>query len=83
MAGVERLEHVERLAAADLADDDAVGPHAQRGAHEIAHRDRACALGVGRPRFEPHDVRLREAELGGLLDRDDALVGGDRATTAR
>ena len=25
--GVERLEHVEGLAAAHLADDDAVGPH--------------------------------------------------------
>ena len=28
MAGVPGLEHVERLAAADLADDDAVGPQA-------------------------------------------------------
>ena len=29
VAGVHRLEHVERLGAADLADDDPVGPHAQ------------------------------------------------------
>ena len=34
VTGVERLEHVERLAAADLADDEAVGPHAQRGPHQ-------------------------------------------------
>ena len=83
MAGVERLEHVERLAAAHLADDDAVGTHAQRAAHEIAHADRADALGVRRTRLEPHDVRLREAQLGGLLDRDDPLVARRSPPTAR
>ena len=36
VAGVHGLEHVERLGAADLADDDAVGPHAQRVAHQVA-----------------------------------------------
>ena len=30
VAGVHGLQHVERLVAADLADDDAVRPHAQR-----------------------------------------------------
>src|SRR6476646_10456816 len=30
VAGVHRLEHVERLGPAALADDDPVGPHAQR-----------------------------------------------------
>ena len=37
VAGVERLEHVERLHAADLADDDPVRAHAQR----------SCAPGRG------------------------------------
>ena len=36
VARVHRLEHVERLGAADLADDDAVGPHAQCVPHEVA-----------------------------------------------
>ena len=36
VAGVHRLQHVERLGAADLADDDPVGAHAQRVAHEVA-----------------------------------------------
>ena len=31
VTGVERLQHVERFAAADLTDDQPVGPHAQRG----------------------------------------------------
>ena len=38
VARVHGLQHVERLGAADLADDDAVGPHAQRVAHELADR---------------------------------------------
>ena len=29
VAGVHRLQHVERFLAADLADDDAIGPHTQ------------------------------------------------------
>ena len=41
------------------------------GAHELAHRHRARALGVRRPGLEPHDVRLLEPQLGGLLDGDD------------
>ena len=35
-AAVEREQHVERLGAADLADDDPVGSHAQALAHEVA-----------------------------------------------
>ena len=38
VARVHGLEHVERLRAADLADDDPVGAHAQRVAHEVADR---------------------------------------------
>ena len=48
VAGVHRLEHVERLAAADLADDDPVGAHAQRVAHQVADGDLALALDVRR-----------------------------------
>ena len=35
-AGVHGLQHVQRFGAAALADDDAVGPHAQRGAQQCA-----------------------------------------------
>ena len=40
MAGTPRLQEIERLAAADLADDHAVGSQAQRRAHEIGHARR-------------------------------------------
>ena len=83
VAGVHRLEHVERLAAADLADDDAVGPHAQRVAHQVAGRDLALALDVGRPALEPDDVPLLQPQLGRVLDGDDALGRRGSSPTAR
>ena len=35
-----------------------------------------------RPRLEAHDVRLAQAQLGGVLDRDDPLVGADELDSA-
>jgi len=57
VAGVGRLQHVEHLGAPDLADDDAVRPHAQGIADQLAQGDLAPALDVGRPGLEPDDVR--------------------------
>ncbi len=79
VAGVHRLEHVQRGAVADLADDDAVGPHPQRVADEVADRDLAAPLDVRRPRLQPQHVVLVQLQLGGVLDRDDPLVGRDEA----
>ena len=75
MTGVHGLEHVEGLAATDLTDDDAVGTHTQRVAHQVADLDLALALDVGRAGFERQHVVLVELELLGVLDGDDALVG--------
>ncbi len=42
------------------------------------------AVGGGRPRLEAHDVGRGQAELGGVLDRDDPLaVGQERAERVR
>ena len=41
MAGVHRLQHVKCFSAANLANDDAVGPHAKGIAHQFALRDLA------------------------------------------
>jgi hypothetical protein len=73
-----RLEHVQRLAAADLADDDPVRAHPQRVAHEIADGDLALTLDVRRPRLEGDHVGFRQPQLGGVLDRDESFVVGDR-----
>ena len=74
VSGVHRLEHVEGFAAADLAHDDPVRPHAQRGPQQSAHVDRAGTLDARRPCLERDDVRLRQPELGGVFDRHDALA---------
>src|SRR6185312_5301350 len=67
VARVHGLQHVERLAAAHFADDDAVGAHAQTVAHEIALRDRAAPFDVGRTGFQPDDVRLAKLQLRRVL----------------
>ena len=50
MSGVHRLQHVEGLGAAHLADNDAIWTHAQRIAYELTLRDLADPFNVGRER---------------------------------
>ena len=83
VAGRHRLDHVQRLAGTTLADDDAVGAHVEGVAQEIADRDLAACLEVGRSRLEGDDVLLLELELGRVLDRDDAFLFGDELRRAR
>ncbi len=82
VAGVHRLQHVEGFLAAALAEDDAVGPHAQRVLHQFALTDFALAFDIGRPRFHAADMRLLQLKLGGVFDGDQALFfrdeGGQR-----
>ena len=68
MAGVHRLQHVERFLAAALTDDDAVGPHSQRVLQQITHRDLTGAFEIGGTRFETHDMWLLQLQLGGVFD---------------
>jgi hypothetical protein len=77
VSGVHRLQHVYALAAAHLADDDAVGTHTQRVLDEIALRHFAAPFDVGRARFESDDVRLLQLQLRRVFNRDDALIFGD------
>src|SRR5690606_32559150 len=77
VAGVHRLEHVERLGATTLTDDDPVGTHTQGIADQVADGDRTLALDVRRAGLQGEDVLLMELQLGGVLYRDDSLVGGD------
>src|SRR5450830_1973089 len=74
MSGVHGLQKVERLCTTNLADHDALGPHAQAVPHKVAHGDLALAFEVGRASLQTYDVRLLELKLGGVLAGDDALV---------
>ena len=75
----QRRQQVQRLGAADLADDDAIRPHPQRVADEPADRHLAAALDVRRARLEADHVRAAQAQLRRVLDRHDALAGRDEA----
>ncbi len=77
MAGIHRLQHVEGFLAATLAEDHAVGPHAQRVLDQVALADFALALDTGRPRLHAPDMRLLQLKLGRVFDGDEAFLVGD------
>ena len=82
VAGVEGLEHVERLRPAHLADDDAVGPHPQA----VGTRSRwaTCpAPSVLGARLHADDVAIPQLQFGGFLDGNNALVVGNRLREVR
>ena len=74
VAGVHGLQHVEGFLAAALAEDDALGPHAQRVLDQLALADFALAFDVRRPRLHARDMRLLQLQFGGVLDGDQALL---------
>ena len=78
VTGIHGLEHVQSLAAAALADDDPLRTHTKRGLDQIADRDLTHAGGVGVSRLQADQiVDALDLQLGGVLDRDDALVVRD------
>jgi hypothetical protein len=58
VSGVQRREQLADLRAADLADDEPVGPHPQRLPHQVAQLDATRPLDVRRPGHQPDDVRM-------------------------
>src|SRR5215471_799522 len=77
MTGVHCLEHVNRLTASHLADDDPVGSHTQGISHEIPLCDSTLAFDVRWTSFESDDVRLLQLQFGRVFYRDNPLVGRD------
>ena len=75
VAGVEGLDEIVGLGAADLADDEAVGAVAQGMLHQVTNGDGAALLlRAGLLGFEPQAVGSGDPELAGVLDADDALL---------
>src|SRR5205085_8310235 len=58
--------------AANLAEQDAVRPVAERRFQEVADRHPGKAL-LRRTAFEPHEVRMRQVNLRGVLDQKNSL----------
>lgn len=69
MAGAPGLQQIERLGTSDLADRNAVGAQAERGADEIGERSDAVLC--------PHgdEVRRGALQFARILDQDDAIRG--------
>ncbi len=74
VAGVHRLQHVERFRTTAFADDDAVGSHTEAVFHQVGRADPTLAFDVRRPRFEPQHVVLLQLKFGRVFDRHDSLV---------
>ncbi len=82
VALAHRVEHRDDLVAADLADDHAVGVHAQAHADEVRCGHFARALDIRFACFERHAVGVHisetvEAQLQLGLDRHDPFRRGD------
>ena len=74
VTSVHGLQHIERLLAAHLTDDDSVGPHTEGIDDEVANADSAMAFDVGWASFHARHVCLAQPQLGGIFDGDNALI---------
>src|SRR5207247_8755966 len=79
VTGVHGLEHRKGLTTTDLTDDDALRAHTEGVLHEIHDRDLAFAFDVRRAGLQADHVILHQAELRGVLDRDDPFVLSNEA----
>ena len=76
MARVQKLQKVECLASANLAENDAVWAMPEGGLQEVT--DRHCRYSVLRlPGLEPDKVRLGHLNLSRVLDEKDSFVFRD------
>ena len=74
VAGRQREQHVECLAAAHLTHDETVGPESKRSLHQIPNGHFAEPIGRGPPGFEPNDMGARKSQLCSVFDRNDPFV---------
>ena len=86
MAGAPGLEQIQRLASANLADDDAVGAQAQSRTHELGHGNDAGARAqrnvvVGRA-LEFHRVFENDYAVAGERDLGEERIGERRLAGA-
>ena len=82
VTGVQRAEQLAQLGAAALPDDEAVGPHPKRLPHQPVQPDASRPVEIRLPGLEGDDVRVRDAQLGDILDDHDALVARRRRRAA-
>ena len=67
---VEGNEEVEGFGAANLTDDQVLGAHTQRFAHEVTQANLSRSLCPGRARLHRNMIPIRQAQLEDLLAGD-------------
>jgi hypothetical protein len=82
MSGVQGLQQVECLGAADFADQNAIGPMTKRGAEQVGDGNwrQGRLLSQRRlstSRLEPKHVWFIQVDLGGLFDNDNPIAFGN------
>src|SRR5437879_12274328 len=65
---IHGLEHIERLLAPYLTDDDSGGPHTEGIDDEVANADGAVTFDVGWAGFHARYMCLAQPQLGGIFD---------------
>src|SRR5208283_427975 len=70
---IEKLQKIERLAAANLPQQNTIWPVTERCFQQVADGDARHAV-LGMPCFEANQVRVSQPDLRGIFDQEDALV---------
>ena len=74
MPGIHRLQHVQSLTAANFADDNSIGPHAQSIDNQIARHDTSMSFNIRRASFHANNMVLVQNQFGRIFDRDNAFM---------
>ena len=75
MAGVQSRQQVAHFRASTFTYHEPVGPHPQCFPHQPVHTYRSGSFKIRLPRFERHEVRVLDPQLGYILDGDDSFSG--------
>jgi hypothetical protein len=78
VAGVDCAEKSKRFRSTQLAENDAIGPHAQRCHQQVLRPDFGLAKHAARGE-QADRVAVSQLELGGVLDQDQSFAGGNLA----
>ena len=80
--GVERLQQIPGLAAANLSEDDPVRAVPQRRSDQVPHRHLRCPTCLP-SRFKPNQIWMLQLQFHRVFDRQDALASRYQARNRR
>ena len=79
MSRIHGLQHIKSLSAPDLAYDDQLRTHTQRGFDQVSYGDLTAPRSVGVPGLQAHQiVDAGDLQLRRILYGDDAFIPRDK-----